>query len=116
VLVLPPETARVAQIREALKLPSALPAEGFGLMSKDWRFSSEKAKRELGYETRPIDETIRATVEWYRDLIEAGAFQDEVSSGMSTVAGAVGQAAAFGLLHPLRLGGRLVRRRVVVGV
>jgi hypothetical protein len=35
---------------------------------------------------------------------------------MSTVAGAVGQAAAFGLLHPLRLGGRLVRRRVVVGV
>jgi dihydroflavonol-4-reductase len=116
VLVLPPETARVAQIREALKLPSALPAEGFGLMSKDWRFSSEKAKRELGYETRPIDETIRATVEWYRDLIEAGVFRDEASSSMSTVAGAVGQAAAFGLLHPLRLGGRLVRRRVVVGV
>ena len=116
VLVLPPETARVAQIREAMKLPSALPAEGFGLMSKDWRFSSEKAKRELGYETRPIDETIRATVEWYLDLIEAGAFHDEVRSGMSTVAGVVGQAAAFGLLHPLRLGGRLVRRRVVVGI
>jgi hypothetical protein len=56
-LVLPTETARVAQIRDAMKLPSALPAEGFGLMSKDWRFSSEKAKRELGYETRPIDET-----------------------------------------------------------
>ena len=115
-LVLPPETARVAQIREAMKLPSALPAEGFGLMSKDWRFSSEKAKRELGYETRPIDETIRATVEWYRDLIDAGAFHDEVRSSMSTVAGVVGQAAAFGLLHPLRLGGRLVRRRVVVGI
>jgi hypothetical protein len=43
-------------------------------------------------------------------------FHDEASSGMSAVAGAVGQAAAFGLLHPLRLGGRLVRRRVVVGV
>src|ERR671916_255387 len=95
VLVLPPETARVAQIREALKLPSALPAEGFGLMSKDWRFSSEKAKRELGYTARPIDETIRATVDWYLDLIEAGAFQDEKGSSMSAVAGAVGQAAAF---------------------
>ena len=116
VLVLPPETARMAQIREAMKLPSALPAEGFGLMAKDWRFSSEKAKRELGYETRPIDETIRATVEWYLDLIEAGAFEDELSSGMSTVAGAIAQAAGFGLLHPLRLGGRLVRRRVVVGI
>ncbi len=44
-------------------------------------------------QTRPIDETIRATVEWYRDLIDAGAFHDEVSSSMSTVAGAVGQAA-----------------------
>src|SRR3954452_25298441 len=65
VLVMPPEVARVAQIREALRLPAALPAEAFGLMSKDWRFSSEKAKRELGYETRPIDETIRATVDWY---------------------------------------------------
>ena len=76
----PPETARVAQIREALKLPSALPAEGFGLMSKDWRFSSEKAKRELGYTTRPLDDTIRATVDWYLELIEGGAFLDEVRS------------------------------------
>jgi dihydroflavonol-4-reductase len=116
VLVLPPETARMAQIREAMKLPAALPAEGFGLMAKDWRFSSEKAKRELGYQTRAIDETIQATVEWYLDLIEAGAFDGELASSMSTVAGAIGQAAAFGLLHPLRLGGRLARRRVVVGI
>src|SRR3954447_18083059 len=114
VLVTPPETARVAQIREAMKLPSALPAEGFGLMSKDWRFSSEKAKRELGYETRPIDETIRATVDWYRELIESGAFHDEERSSMSTVAGVVGQAAALGLLYPLRLGGLVVGRQVVV--
>src|SRR3954468_5186958 len=69
VLVLPPETARVAQIREAMKLPSAMPAEGFGLMSQDWRFSSEKAKRELGYAPRPIDDTVRETVEWYLELI-----------------------------------------------
>jgi dihydroflavonol-4-reductase len=116
VLVLPPETARVAQIREALKLPSALPAEGFGLMSKDWRFSSEKAKRELGYATRPIDDTVRATVDWYLELMDAGTFADEVRSGMSTIAEALGQAAAFGLLHPVRLGQRVARRRVVVGI
>ena len=86
VMVMPPQTARVAQIREAMKLPSALPAEGFGLMSKDWRFSSEKAKRELGYTTRPIDETIAETVEWYLELIAADAFADETRSGMSTIA------------------------------
>src|SRR3954466_12993283 len=85
VLVMPPGTARVAQIREAMKLPSAMPAEGFGLMSKDWRFSSEKAKRELGYTARPIDETIRDTVEWYLELIAADTFLDEVRSGMSTI-------------------------------
>src|SRR3954470_14477256 len=110
VLVLPPETARVAQIREAMKLPSAMPAEGFGLMSKDWRFSSEKAKRALGYTTRPTDATIRDTVDWYLELIAAGVFQDESSSGMSTIAGALGRADAFGLLHPVRIGQRVAGR------
>src|SRR3954468_19353491 len=97
VLVMPPEISRVAQIREAMKLPSAMPAEGFGLMSKDWRFSSEKAKRELGYSTRPIDETIRDTVDWYLELIEADAFDDARRSGMSTIAGGLGRAASLGL-------------------
>jgi len=67
-------------------------------------------------EDLPLDETIRATVEWYQDLIEDGAFLDEVRSGMSTIAGALGQAAAFGLLHPVRLGQFVTRRRVVVGI
>ncbi len=116
VLVLPTQTARVAQIREAMKLPSALPAEGFGLMSKDWRFSSEKAKRELGYSTRPLDETIRDTVDWYLELIAAGAFHDERSSGMSAIADGLGRAASLGLLHPIRVGQRIVGRRVIAGV
>src|SRR5918992_4031647 len=116
VLVLPPETARVAQIREALKLPSALPAEGFGLMSKDWRFSSEKAKRELGYTARPIDETVKATIDWYLELIEAGAFQEETRSGMSAIADGLGRASSLGLLYPIRIGQRLAGRRVIVGV
>jgi dihydroflavonol-4-reductase len=116
VLVLPPQTARVAQIREAMKLPAALPAEGFGLMSKDWRFSSEKAKRELGYSTRPLDETIRDTVDWYLELIDAGRFEDEARSSMSTIADGLGRAASVGLLHPIRIGQRLAGRRVIAGV
>ena len=99
-----------------MKLPSALPAEGFGLMSKDWRFSSEKAKRELGYTTRPIDETIRDTVEWYLELIAADAFDDARSSGMSTIADGLGRAASLGLLHPIRVGQRLAGVRVIAGV
>jgi hypothetical protein len=116
VLVFPPQTARVAQIREAMKLPSALPAEGFGLMSKDWRFSSEKAQRELGYRSRPIDETIEATVDWYLDLIARGVFDDAPRSGMSTLADGLGRAGSIGLLHPIRLGQKLAGRRVLVGV
>ncbi|MGH2967980.1 MAG: NAD-dependent epimerase/dehydratase family protein [Solirubrobacteraceae bacterium] len=116
VLVLPPETARIAQIREAMRLPAALPAEGFGLMSQDWRFSSEKAERELGYSTRPLDETLRATVAWYQDLIAAGAFNGEVRSSMSTIAGGLGRAASLGLLHPVRIGQKLAGRRVIAGI
>src|SRR5947209_7046342 len=69
VMVLPPEIARVARIRDALGIPGPMSVEGYELMSKDWRFSSRKAKRELGYEPRPLDETLRATVEWYEELI-----------------------------------------------
>jgi hypothetical protein len=99
-----------------MKLPSALPAEGFGLMSKDWRFSSEKAKRELGYRTRPIDETIRATADWYLDLIADGVFAGATRSSMSAIADGLGTASALGLLHPIRIGQRLAGRRVLVGV
>jgi hypothetical protein len=85
-------------------------------MSQDWRFSSEKAKRELGYSARPIDETIRATVDWYLELIAQGAFDDAAGSGMSTIADVVGRAGSLGLLHPIRIGQRLAGRRVIVGV
>lgn len=31
-------------------------------------FSNEKAKKELGYTIRPIDETIRDTIDWFREM------------------------------------------------
>jgi dihydroflavonol-4-reductase len=116
VMVLPVQITRIARTREALGLPSALPAEGFGLMSKDWRFSSEKARRELGYETRPLDETIQATVDWYLELMADGAFEGAERSGMSAIADGLGRAGAFGLLHPVRAAARVAGLRVLAGV
>jgi nucleoside-diphosphate-sugar epimerase len=40
-------------------------AEASNLMGQEWRFSSRRAREELGYETRPLDDTLRATIDWY---------------------------------------------------
>ena len=71
-LVVPAEVGAVARLRERIGLPGAISAEAFGLMGQDWRFTSAKAKRELGYRPRPLAQTISATVEWYLELIESG--------------------------------------------
>ena len=73
IMVLPASIRRLAQIREALGLPGALSAEASNLMGQDWRFSSRRAREELGYESRPLDDTLQATIDWYLELIEAGA-------------------------------------------
>jgi dihydroflavonol-4-reductase len=116
ILVLPPESARVARVREALGLPSAISTEGYALMAQDWRFSSSKAERELGYRARPLPETIHATVDWYLELIEAGSFEGAERSGMSAVAESLGAIGRVGLLTPVRIGQRLTGRRVLAGV
>ena len=53
-LVVPAEVGAIARLRERLGLPGAISAEAFGLMGQDWRFTSAKAKRELGYRPRPL--------------------------------------------------------------
>jgi len=116
VVVLPPALARVGRIREAMGLPGVLPAEGVDLMGRDWRFSSAKAERELGYAPRSLDDTLRETVAWYEELIADGAFAGERGSGLSRVAGAAGAANRLGLLTPLDLAQRIAGRSVVVGL
>ena len=74
--MIPAEVGHVARFRERLGLPGAISAEAFGLMGQDWRFTSAKAKRELGYRPRPLQQTVSATVAWYLDLIESGSFED----------------------------------------
>ena len=64
-------------------------------MGQDWRFTSAKAKRELGYKPRPLAQTVSATVEWYLELIEDGAFDDSERSAMSSMADSVALAGAL---------------------
>jgi dihydroflavonol-4-reductase len=115
IMVLPTAIRRVAHLREALGLPGAISAEAFELMGQDWRFSSRKARDELGYETRPLDETLADTIDWYAELIEAGAFADSPSSGLSRWADSMQMASRLGLLTPVRVGQRIVGRRIVAG-
>ncbi|HEX2233099.1 MAG TPA: NAD-dependent epimerase/dehydratase family protein [Thermoleophilaceae bacterium] len=116
VLVLPTEIAWVGRVREAVGIPGPVPAEAYELMGKNWRFSSRKAERELGYTSEPIDESLRATIDWYLELIENDAFGDSRSSGLSQWAGGMQTLARFGLLRPVRLGQRVTGRQVFVGL
>jgi dihydroflavonol-4-reductase len=116
VVVLPRETARAARLRDSLGLPGLLPAEAYELMAQDWRFSSEKAVRELGYGTRPLDHTIRRTIEWYEELMRDGVFDNVRRSPLSTLASGVRAASKLGLLEPVKLGQRLAGRRVIAGL
>jgi dihydroflavonol-4-reductase len=115
IMVLPTGIRRVAQLREALGLPGALSAEASNLMGQDWRFSSRKAREALGYESRPFDETVQATVDWYLDLIEDGAFADSRGSGLSRWADSMRLASRLGLLTPIRVGQRVTGRRMLAG-
>jgi dihydroflavonol-4-reductase len=115
IMVLPPVIRRLAQIREALGLPGAVSAEASNLMGQDWRFSSQKARDELGYDTRPLDDTLKSTIDWYLELIEAGRFADSRGSGLSRWADSMRIASRLGLLAPIRVGQRVIGRRIVAG-
>jgi len=114
-LVLPPEIAQVARVAETLPMPELIAPEAFVLMAQNWRFSSRKAKRELGYRVRALNTTLRDTIEWYRELMESGAFDGRSASTMSLAAVGVRLAQRTGLLGGLRTVGRYVGRRLVSG-
>ncbi len=116
VVVLPRETARVARLGDTLGVPEFISVEGYELMAQDWRFSSAKAKRELGYRGRPLDRTLRATVGWYEDLIAGRAFANAHRSSLSTLAAGTRTLGRLGALEPIKLAQRIVGRRVIAGV
>lgn len=116
VVILPPQIARVARIRDALGLPGPMAAEGYELMAQDWRFSSAKAGRELGYRARSLHQSLRSTIDWYQELIERRGFRNAHRSSLSTLAAGTRALGKVGLLEPLKLSQRLAGRRVIAGV
>lgn len=115
VLTLPRAAAQVAALRARLGLPGLIDAEGYRLMAEEWRYSSEKAERALGYTARPFQETLARTVDWYQGLIEEDVFADRDASPMSIVSAAFDLGGRLGLTAGLHAAERLAGRRLVAG-
>ncbi len=113
VLVVPAELAGPARLADGLPGPNL--GEGAFFMAQNWRVSSRKARRELGHAARPLSETLRATIDWYRDLISAGVFDRQPVSPMSVMATALRVGERAGLLGGLQMAERVVGRRLVAG-
>jgi dihydroflavonol-4-reductase len=113
VLVIPRDVAEAIAAAGSLSGGMLISPEAFALMAQDWRYSSERAKKELGYRPRGLAATLRETVEWYLELIEAGALGRGRPSPMSVGSLGIRVAGRFGgtrLLHAVEgwTGRRLV--------
>ena len=115
IAVLPVEAAALARASLAARLPSPVAPEGILLMAENWRCSSKKAKRELGYSMRAVDTTLRTTIDWYRELIDRGVFAARRPSGMSVAALGLRAAGRVGVVAGLREVERWSGRRLVAG-
>jgi len=116
VVVLPRQVAQLARIRAAAGLPGVISEQGYRLMAQDWRVSSAKARRELGYAPRPLEQTLRATIDYYQRLLEQGAFEHAHRSPLSTLAAGTRALRRLRVVEPVKLGERLAGRRLIAGV
>jgi dihydroflavonol-4-reductase len=116
VLVIPRDAAEAIAAAGSLTGGIFISPEAFALMAQDWRYSSEKAKRELGYRPRGWKPTLRETVEWYMELLRSGALSGGRPSPMSLGSLGVRLAARAGVLRVAHaVEGRIGRRLVAVG-
>jgi len=113
-VVLPPETGALARAAEAIGLPGLVASEGVVLMAQNWRYSSAKARRELGYRARALDRTLTDTIDWYRELIDGGTLGGGSPSPLSLAAAGVRLAGRAGLLSGVQVAERYLGRRLVV--
>lgn len=112
-LVLPPEVAGAAGALQRLGAGFGV-LEGMRLMAPEWRYSSAKARRELGYAPRSANETLKRTVDWYLELIEDDRLPAKRTRSFDFATGAVRVASRLGLLLPLKVAGSLAGRRTVL--
>jgi dihydroflavonol-4-reductase len=112
-LVLPPGVAGAATLVQRAGLPFGT-AEAIRLMAPDWRYSSAKAKRELGYAPRAASETLKRTVDWHMELIEDDRLPATRTRPLDVMTAAVRTADRLGLLLPLRAAGAATGRRTVL--
>jgi dihydroflavonol-4-reductase len=115
VLVIPRELAETIAAAGSVTGGVVISPEAFALMAQDWSYSSEKARRRLGYRPRALDATLRETVDWYRDLIRAGVLGGGRPSPMSVGSLGMRLAGRAGGLHLLHALERWSGRRLVAG-
>jgi dihydroflavonol-4-reductase len=113
-VVLPPEAGAAARALAGLGLPTPGVSVGIVLMAQNWRYSSAKARRELGHRARPLDRTLKDTIDWYRDLIEDGTLGSAPPSPLSLAAAGVRLAGRAGVLNGLQAVERYLGRRLVL--
>jgi dihydroflavonol-4-reductase len=113
-VVLPPGAGALTRTGESLGLPTLLSSEGIVLMGQNWRYSSAKARRELGYRPRPLDRTLKDTIDWYGELAERGALGSGSPSPLSLAAAGVRLAGRTGVLAGVQAAERYLGRRLVV--
>jgi dihydroflavonol-4-reductase len=100
--------AQAAQLAARGRAPISV--QEVALSSQWWTYRNTKAKRELGWRPSPHEDTLEATVDWYRDregdrLQRSGRSQPLQYKLAATALGAVGSASqAAGRLWPLGLG------------
>jgi dihydroflavonol-4-reductase len=114
-VVLPTEVGLAARLYLDLGLPSPLAPDAFVMMAQNWRYSSRKARNELGYRTRPLEQTLRETVDWYQELIRDGALRGRGPSPLGLASAGVRVAERFGLARALKRAEPYVGRRLVAG-
>jgi dihydroflavonol-4-reductase len=114
-LVLPRDVASFARLQQEVGMRGPIAPEALVLMAQNWRYSSRKAKRELGYRTRPLEQTLGETIEWCTELIEAGRLNGSGMSAMSVASAWIRGVDRLGLAAGLRAAERYTGRRLVAG-
>jgi dihydroflavonol-4-reductase len=109
-LLIPRRAARLAHAQALLGLPPVLTG---GLVTRlaapNWQYSSDRAERELGYRTRPLEETLGWIVDWAEELRASGAARD----GKPKVPALLELARSPAALALIRAAERVLGRRMV---